>query len=79
MTQKINRSNVRTADKANDCRVIDIGIGDFAECAQWGPVTCEHSIPFGYSFLCMHPRVKEMIENTKKVLSAEKNCRLSNE
>ena len=72
MTQKINKSEANTADSVNNCRVIEIGIGDFAECAQWGPVTCEYSMPFGYAFLCMHPRVKEMIENTKKVLSAEK-------
>jgi hypothetical protein len=55
-----------------NCRVFEIGIGDFAECAQWGPVNCAHALPFGYCFLCMHPRVNEIIENTKKVQANEK-------
>lgn len=62
----------KSLGKFADCRVIEIGIGDFAECAQWGPVNCDHAIPFGYSALCMHPRVAEMIENTKKNLSVSK-------
>lgn len=50
-----------------NCRVIEIGIGDFAECVQAGPATCSHALPFGYCFLCMHPRLGEIIENTKKM------------
>jgi hypothetical protein len=72
MTETIKKVKTNNADSINDCQVIEIGIGDFAECAQWGPVTCEHAIPFGNSILCMHPRVKEMIENTKNRLSAQK-------
>lgn len=72
MNQKMKKANENTADYTDKCRVIEIGIGDFAECAQWGTVSCEHAMPFGYSFLCMHPRVKVMIENTKKALVAAK-------
>jgi hypothetical protein len=72
MTQKITKARTRNEDSVKNCQVIELGIGDFAECAQWGPVTCEHAMPFGYTFLCMHPRVKDMIENTRKNLSAAK-------
>jgi len=49
-----------------NCQVVDIGIGNFAECLQAGPATCSHALPFGYCFLCMHPQVNDIIENTKK-------------
>ena len=48
-----------------NCRVVDIGVGNFGECLKAGPATCSHALPFGYCFLCMHPRVDEIIENTK--------------
>jgi hypothetical protein len=48
-----------------NCWVVDIGIGNFAECLKAGPATCSHALPFGYCFLCMHPRVDDIIENTK--------------
>ena len=49
-----------------NCRVVEIGVGGFAECTKWGPVDCAHALPFGYCFLCLHPRVDEIIENSKK-------------
>ena len=48
------------------CRVVDLGISKFAECLQAGPSTCSYALPFGYCFLCKHPRLDEIIENTKK-------------
>jgi hypothetical protein len=55
-----------------DCRVVEIGIDGFAECVQWGPASCDHALPFGYCFLCMHPRLNVIIENTKKAQLAGK-------
>ena len=55
-----------------NCRVVEIGIGDFAECTEWKAVNCSHALPFGYCFLCMHPRVDEIIDNTKKAQATEK-------
>ena len=52
-----------------NCRVVDIGVGNFGECLKAGPATCSHALPFGYCFLCMHPRVNEIIENTKNQMS----------
>jgi hypothetical protein len=49
-----------------NCRVYDIGITQFAECLQKGPNTCTYALPFGYCFLCKHPRLDEIIENTRK-------------
>ena len=49
-----------------NCRAVEIGIEKFAECLQQGPSTCSYAVPFGYCFLCKHPRLDEIIENTKK-------------
>lgn len=72
MTQQNKKATPKNTNRIPNCQVVEIGIGDFAECAQWGPVTCVHAMPFGYSFLCMHPRVKDMIGNTKKALVTAK-------
>ena len=69
----MTKENVKTKAKSmrgiENCRVVDIGIGSFAECLKAGPASCSHALPFGYCFLCMHPRVDEIIENTKKQVS----------
>ena len=49
-----------------NCRAVEIGVEKFAECLQPGPSTCSHALPFGYCFLCGHPRLDEIIENTRK-------------
>jgi hypothetical protein len=49
------------------CQVQAIGVDHFGECPQQGPQPCSHAMPFGYCFLCTHPQVDEMIENTRKV------------
>ena len=72
MSEKTQKAKSMNADNIAKCRVIEIGIGDFAECAQWGPVTCEHAMPFAGGYLCMHPRLDDIIKNTRKVLLVEK-------
>jgi hypothetical protein len=72
MPQKQKETNTRPLGKLANCRVIETGIGDIAECTQWDAVSCTHALPFGYCFICMHPRVGEIIENTKQALLAEK-------
>src|SRR6266498_4464045 len=66
MTKNNNKAKSKPLGKLENCRVMETGIGNFVECAQWGPINCAHALPFGYCFLCMHPRLDEMIENTKK-------------
>jgi hypothetical protein len=39
-----------------DCRTLDLGIEGFVECLRAGPNSCKHAMPFGYAFLCRHPR-----------------------
>ncbi len=46
---------------SKDCQVVDIGIDGFAECLMSGPNTCKYALPFGYCFLCGHPRVSEAL------------------
>jgi hypothetical protein len=72
MAKQTIKSKTESTDETADCRVVEIGIGNFAECAQWGPIQCEHAMPLGGSFLCLHPRLDNIIENTKKALSTEK-------
>ncbi len=72
MTKQNVKAKTKTLRGFENCRAIEVGIGSFAECAQWGPVDCPHALPFGYCFLCMHPHVDDIIENTKKALQAAK-------
>ena len=69
MTKESGKTKTKSPGEFENCRVLDIGIGDFGECFKAGPATCSHALPFGYCFLCMHPRVSEIIENTKNQLS----------
>ena len=68
MTKESVKNKTESLGEFENCRVLDIGIGDFGECLKAGPATCSHALPFGYCFLCMHPRVGEIIENTKNEL-----------
>ena len=72
MTKQQTNAKGKAPKGVPNCRVVEIGVGNFAECTEWRAVNCSHALPFGYCFLCMHPRVEDMIENTKKSLQAEK-------
>lgn len=75
-TVKANTSaavqRTKSLGSLKNCRVVEIGIDGFAECVQQGPASCDHALPFGYCFLCMHPRLNDIIENTKKAQEAVK-------
>ncbi len=49
-----------------DCRADAVGVSGFAECKCAGPNACAYALPFGYAFLCRHPRLNEILENTRK-------------
>jgi hypothetical protein len=72
MAKQTKQAKTKSMGEIENCRVVEVGLGNFAECTQWEAVNCEHALPFGYCFLCMHPRVADIIENTKKALQAEK-------
>jgi len=72
MTEPKNAKTKKSLGHLENCRVAEIGIGNFAECTQWKAINCSHALAFGYCFLCMHPRVDDIIENTKKSLQAAK-------
>ncbi len=71
MTKQNSKSTTSTTPK---CKVMGIGVDHFGECPQQGPQPCSHALPFGYCFLCTHPRVDEMIADTRK---AEMMARLA--
>ena len=54
-------SKLRSTDEetppSQDCRTLDIGLDGFAECPRVGPSACRYAVPFGYCFLCNHPRL----------------------
>lgn len=72
MAKQTAKTKEKSTQGIKNCRVVEIGIGNFAECTEWRAINCSHALPFGYCFLCMHPRVDDMIENTKKALLAAK-------
>jgi hypothetical protein len=72
MTKATEKAEPKSLREIENCRVFDIGIPQFAECLQEGPSMCSYALPFGYCFLCKHPRLGEIIENTRKAkLTAE--------
>jgi hypothetical protein len=72
MTKQDLKRKTRLTGGLENCRVIEIGIADFAQCVQQGQPTCSHALPVGYASLCMHPRVNEIIENSKRAQQAVK-------
>jgi hypothetical protein len=72
MAKQTAKSKTKFLRGLENCRVVEVGIDGFAECVQQGPAPCEHALPFGYCFLCMHPRLTDIIENTKKAQDAVK-------
>jgi len=73
MPKQTAKSKSNSLGKLENCRVVEIGIAGFAECVQQGPAPCSHALPFGYCFLCGHPRLNELVENTKKAQGAVKS------
>ena len=57
-------------DNIDNCRALEIDKNNIAECLLTGPNSCSFALPFGYCFLCQHPRLNEIIENTKKTKQA---------
>ena len=66
MTKPNVITEIKPLGGLENCRVVDIGVEKFAECLQQGPCPCSYALPFGSCFLCNHPRVNEIIENSKK-------------
>ena len=66
MAKQDAKTKSKSMHGLENCRVVEVGIPGFAECVQQGPAPCSHALPFGYCFLCMHPRLNDIIENTKR-------------
>jgi len=66
MNENIENAGTRTPPAITDCRASDIGLIEMGECLQAGPNSCSYALPFGYCFLCRHPRLREIISNTQK-------------
>jgi hypothetical protein len=60
-------TNIATKDNIDSCRAVEIDKNNIAECLLIGPNPCSFALPFGYCFLCQHPRLSEIIENTNKI------------
>ncbi len=67
MTSKHSEQQSETPSDIRGCRVIEISPSSFAECLRSGPNSCQYALPFGYCFLCQHPRLDDIIENSKKM------------
>ena len=62
---KQNTKSTRS-NRIEKCRVVEVGVEHFGECLQQGHQPCSYAMPFGYCFLCTHPQVDQIIENTDK-------------
>jgi hypothetical protein len=60
-------SKMAAGDGIEECRAVVISNNNIAECLLVGPNSCDYALPFGYCFLCQHPRLNEIVENTKSV------------
>jgi hypothetical protein len=66
MTQpNLTRIGAETIVEA-ECRTLDLGIQGFAECLRQGPSRCKYALPFGYAFLCQHPRLCRGTSSSEK-------------
>ncbi len=65
MTKIKTNKETRPLPDMENCRVADIGISGFAECQMSGPNLCQYALPFGYCFLCKHPRLDEILAKSK--------------
>jgi hypothetical protein len=69
MAKKPINSNGPLNSDIEGCRAVLIVENNIAECQLVGPNTCSYALPFGYCFLCQHPRLNEILENSNKHLS----------
>ena len=67
MSKKPVTSKITPRDNIDNCRAVEIDKNNIAECLRTGPNSCSFALPFGYCFLCRHPRLNEIIENTRKI------------
>ena len=67
MTSYPETSKLDEQANIEDCRAVEIDKNNIAECLLVGPNTCSFALPFGYCFLCQHPRLSEILDNTKKI------------
>jgi hypothetical protein len=66
MTKQTVKAKKLPECELENCRVLPVGIDQYAECLMEGPNTCPHALPFGYCFLCKHPSLDVILENTRK-------------
>lgn len=66
MMSKDGKTTEIVTEEIRDCRAVNAGVSGFAECLGKGPNQCAYALPFGYAFLCQHPRMNEIIRNTEK-------------
>lgn len=58
MKPRPEKTQVADVFPIEDCHTLDLGIEGFSECPRIGPSPCRYALPFGYSFLCSHPRLQ---------------------
>ncbi len=70
MVLKDNNETDASMLEIAECRAEDIGVSGFAECLCSGPNNCAYALPFGYAFLCQHPRMGEIVNQTEQERTA---------
>ncbi len=69
---KIEKTKLKSkgSQDIKNCRVSDVELNGFAECQMEGPNKCPYAMAFGYGFLCQHPRLDEILVQTKQQQAA---------
>jgi hypothetical protein len=68
MTNIRSKSTSLETEEVPKCKVLEVGIDGYAECLRSGPNTCSYALPFGYAFLCHHPRLPEIVEQSRRAV-----------
>jgi hypothetical protein len=68
MTNIPSQSKPLETQELPNCEVLEVGIEGYAECLRSGPNACSYALPFGYAFLCHHPRLTEIAEHSRRAV-----------
>ncbi|HEY6074435.1 MAG TPA: hypothetical protein VIV15_13870 [Anaerolineales bacterium] len=61
---EMTMENTKIPENIEECRTGQVLAGGFVECLREGPNNCAYALPFGYCFLCQHPRLEEILQHT---------------
>ncbi len=65
MKKKTSSRPAESTPDLSQCRVANLGTDTYVECLCAGPNDCRYALPFGYAFLCQHPKFNAFLLKEK--------------